>query len=40
MSLIPAFVLIGLSWNVTMLYVGLALYSFGELEHVILVVCN
>uniref|UniRef100_G3PKN7 Major facilitator superfamily (MFS) profile domain-containing protein n=1 Tax=Gasterosteus aculeatus aculeatus TaxID=481459 RepID=G3PKN7_GASAC len=38
MSLIPAFVLIGLSWNVTMLYVGLALYSFGELEHVILVV--
>uniref|UniRef100_A0AAQ4P7W4 Major facilitator superfamily (MFS) profile domain-containing protein n=1 Tax=Gasterosteus aculeatus aculeatus TaxID=481459 RepID=A0AAQ4P7W4_GASAC len=28
MSLIPAFVLIGLSWNVTMLYVGLALYSF------------
>ncbi|XP_037339618.2 major facilitator superfamily domain-containing protein 10 [Pungitius pungitius] len=28
MSLVPAFVLIGLSWNVTMLYVGLALYSF------------
>ncbi|KAM8885398.1 major facilitator superfamily domain-containing protein 10 isoform 2-T2 [Spinachia spinachia] len=27
-SLIPAFVLIGLSWDVTMLYVGLALYSF------------
>ncbi|XP_054628675.1 major facilitator superfamily domain-containing protein 10 isoform X2 [Dunckerocampus dactyliophorus] len=27
-TLIPAFILIGLSWNVTMLYVGLALYSF------------
>ncbi|KAM9822012.1 major facilitator superfamily domain-containing protein 10 isoform X1 [Syngnathus typhle] len=27
-ALIPAFILIGLSWNVTMLYVGLALYSF------------
>uniref|UniRef100_A0A671UG44 Major facilitator superfamily domain-containing protein 10 n=2 Tax=Sparus aurata TaxID=8175 RepID=A0A671UG44_SPAAU len=27
-ALIPAFVLIGLSWNITMLYVGLALYSF------------
>uniref|UniRef100_A0A8C9Y6U0 Major facilitator superfamily domain containing 10 n=1 Tax=Sander lucioperca TaxID=283035 RepID=A0A8C9Y6U0_SANLU len=26
--LIPAFILIGLSWNITMLYVGLALYSF------------
>ncbi|XP_068167218.1 major facilitator superfamily domain-containing protein 10 [Antennarius striatus] len=26
--LIPAFVLIGLSWNVTMLYMGLLLYSF------------
>uniref|UniRef100_A0A3Q3J133 Major facilitator superfamily (MFS) profile domain-containing protein n=1 Tax=Monopterus albus TaxID=43700 RepID=A0A3Q3J133_MONAL len=29
-ALIPAFILIGLSWNVTMLYLGLALYSFGE----------
>uniref|UniRef100_A0AAQ6ABP6 Major facilitator superfamily (MFS) profile domain-containing protein n=1 Tax=Amphiprion ocellaris TaxID=80972 RepID=A0AAQ6ABP6_AMPOC len=29
-TLIPAFILIGLSWNVTMLYIGLALYSFGE----------
>ncbi|KAM4745257.1 major facilitator superfamily domain-containing protein 10-like isoform 1-T3 [Anableps anableps] len=28
MMLIPAFILIGLSWNITMLYVGLALYSF------------
>ncbi|XP_031603504.1 major facilitator superfamily domain-containing protein 10 [Oreochromis aureus] len=27
-ALIPAFVIIGLSWNVTMLYIGLALYSF------------
>nr|XP_020499610.1 LOW QUALITY PROTEIN: major facilitator superfamily domain-containing protein 10 [Labrus bergylta] len=27
-TLIPAFILIGLSWNMTMLYVGLALYSF------------
>ncbi|XP_061674463.1 major facilitator superfamily domain-containing protein 10 isoform X2 [Syngnathoides biaculeatus] len=27
-ALIPAFILIGLSWNITMLYVGLALYSF------------
>nr|XP_057926770.1 major facilitator superfamily domain-containing protein 10 [Doryrhamphus excisus]XP_057926771.1 major facilitator superfamily domain-containing protein 10 [Doryrhamphus excisus] len=27
-TLIPAFVLIGLSWNVTVLYAGLALYSF------------
>ncbi|XP_057688902.1 major facilitator superfamily domain-containing protein 10 isoform X3 [Corythoichthys intestinalis] len=27
-ALIPAFILIGISWNVTMLYVGLALYSF------------
>uniref|UniRef100_A0AAQ5X3Q0 Major facilitator superfamily (MFS) profile domain-containing protein n=1 Tax=Amphiprion ocellaris TaxID=80972 RepID=A0AAQ5X3Q0_AMPOC len=27
-TLIPAFILIGLSWNVTMLYIGLALYSF------------
>ncbi|XP_044051281.1 major facilitator superfamily domain-containing protein 10 [Siniperca chuatsi] len=27
-ALIPAFILIGLSWSVTMLYVGLALYSF------------
>ncbi|XP_019731741.1 major facilitator superfamily domain-containing protein 10 [Hippocampus comes] len=27
-ALIPAFLLIGLSWNVTMLYTGLALYSF------------
>ncbi|XP_070760731.1 major facilitator superfamily domain-containing protein 10 [Enoplosus armatus] len=27
-ALIPAFILIGLSWNMTMLYVGLALYSF------------
>ncbi|XP_069562637.1 major facilitator superfamily domain-containing protein 10 isoform X1 [Brachyistius frenatus] len=26
--LIPAFILIGLSWNLTMLYIGLALYSF------------
>ncbi|XP_053727799.1 major facilitator superfamily domain-containing protein 10 isoform X1 [Synchiropus splendidus] len=26
--LIPAFILIGLSWNLTMLYAGLALYSF------------
>uniref|UniRef100_A0A667Y0G9 Major facilitator superfamily domain-containing protein 10 n=1 Tax=Myripristis murdjan TaxID=586833 RepID=A0A667Y0G9_9TELE len=26
--LIPAFVLIGLSWNLKMLYIGLALYSF------------
>uniref|UniRef100_A0A3Q4I0N4 Major facilitator superfamily domain containing 10 n=1 Tax=Neolamprologus brichardi TaxID=32507 RepID=A0A3Q4I0N4_NEOBR len=29
-ALIPAFVIIGLSWNVTMLYIGLSLYSFGE----------
>uniref|UniRef100_A0A3Q3GTE4 Major facilitator superfamily domain containing 10 n=1 Tax=Labrus bergylta TaxID=56723 RepID=A0A3Q3GTE4_9LABR len=29
-TLIPAFILIGLSWNMTMLYVGLALYSFGQ----------
>lgn len=28
--LIPAFILIGLSWNIAMLYIGLALYSFGE----------
>lgn len=28
MTLIPAFILIGLSWNVTMLYIGLALYSY------------
>ncbi|XP_077376811.1 major facilitator superfamily domain-containing protein 10-like isoform X1 [Festucalex cinctus] len=27
-TLIPAFILVGLAWNVTMLYVGLALYSF------------
>uniref|UniRef100_A0A3P8QKA7 Major facilitator superfamily (MFS) profile domain-containing protein n=1 Tax=Astatotilapia calliptera TaxID=8154 RepID=A0A3P8QKA7_ASTCA len=27
-ALIPAFVIIGLSWNVTMLYIGLSLYSF------------
>uniref|UniRef100_A0A8C6UI90 Major facilitator superfamily domain containing 10 n=1 Tax=Neogobius melanostomus TaxID=47308 RepID=A0A8C6UI90_9GOBI len=27
-TLIPAFILIGFSWNVTMLYIGLALYSF------------
>ncbi|KAM9810830.1 major facilitator superfamily domain-containing protein 10, partial [Neosynchiropus ocellatus] len=27
-TLIPAFILIGLSWNLTMLYAGLALYSF------------
>lgn len=27
-ALIPAFILIGLSWNMIMLYVGLALYSF------------
>ncbi|XP_056231899.1 major facilitator superfamily domain-containing protein 10 isoform X2 [Seriola aureovittata] len=27
-TLIPAFILIGLSWNITMLYIGLALYSF------------
>ncbi|XP_033828596.1 major facilitator superfamily domain-containing protein 10 [Periophthalmus magnuspinnatus] len=27
-TLIPAFLLIGFSWNVTMLYTGLALYSF------------
>ncbi|XP_031705441.1 major facilitator superfamily domain-containing protein 10 [Anarrhichthys ocellatus] len=27
-ALIPAFILIGLSWNITMLYAGLALYSF------------
>ncbi|XP_028270223.1 major facilitator superfamily domain-containing protein 10 isoform X2 [Parambassis ranga] len=27
-TLIPAFLLIGLSWNITMLYMGLALYSF------------
>uniref|UniRef100_A0A7N8YM38 Major facilitator superfamily domain containing 10 n=1 Tax=Mastacembelus armatus TaxID=205130 RepID=A0A7N8YM38_9TELE len=29
-TLIPAFILIGLSWNITMLYIGLAMYSFGE----------
>ncbi|XP_078107370.1 major facilitator superfamily domain-containing protein 10-like isoform X2 [Sander vitreus] len=29
--LIPAFILIGLSWNITMLYVGLALYSFAAI---------
>ncbi|XP_017267653.1 major facilitator superfamily domain-containing protein 10 [Kryptolebias marmoratus] len=28
MMLIPAFILIGLSWNMTMLYAGLALYSY------------
>ncbi|XP_007557917.1 major facilitator superfamily domain-containing protein 10 [Poecilia formosa] len=28
MMLIPAFILIGLSWNIAMLYIGLALYSF------------
>ncbi|XP_015230851.1 major facilitator superfamily domain-containing protein 10 [Cyprinodon tularosa] len=28
MMLIPAFILIGLSWNITMLYSGLALYSY------------
>uniref|UniRef100_A0A3Q2U151 Major facilitator superfamily domain-containing protein 10 n=1 Tax=Fundulus heteroclitus TaxID=8078 RepID=A0A3Q2U151_FUNHE len=28
MMLVPAFILIGLSWNVTMLYVGLALYAY------------
>ncbi|KAK5617348.1 hypothetical protein CRENBAI_007392 [Crenichthys baileyi] len=28
MMLIPAFILIGLSWNITMLYIGLALYSY------------
>ncbi|MED6238443.1 hypothetical protein ATANTOWER_021451 [Ataeniobius toweri] len=28
MMLIPAFILIGLSWNITMLYTGLALYSY------------
>ncbi|XP_026200118.1 major facilitator superfamily domain-containing protein 10 [Anabas testudineus] len=28
LTLIPAFILIGLSWNITMLYIGLALYSF------------
>lgn len=27
-TLIPAFILIGFSWNVIMLYIGLALYSF------------
>lgn len=27
-TLIPAFILIGMSWNVTALYIGLALYSF------------
>lgn len=27
-TLIPAFILIGFSWNVSMLYIGLALYSF------------
>ncbi|XP_004072131.1 major facilitator superfamily domain-containing protein 10 [Oryzias latipes] len=27
-ALIPAFILIGFSWNMTMLYIGLALYSF------------
>ncbi|XP_036069328.1 major facilitator superfamily domain-containing protein 10 isoform X2 [Oryzias melastigma] len=27
-TLIPAFLLIGFSWNTTMLYIGLALYSF------------
>uniref|UniRef100_A0A673CC98 Major facilitator superfamily domain containing 10 n=1 Tax=Sphaeramia orbicularis TaxID=375764 RepID=A0A673CC98_9TELE len=27
-ALIPAFILIGMSWNVTALYIGLALYSF------------
>uniref|UniRef100_A0A8C7XXM5 Major facilitator superfamily domain containing 10 n=1 Tax=Oryzias sinensis TaxID=183150 RepID=A0A8C7XXM5_9TELE len=27
-TLIPAFILIGFSWNMTMLYIGLALYSF------------
>ncbi|CAM9143045.1 unnamed protein product [Lampetra planeri] len=27
-TLIPAFILVGMSWNTTMLYIGLALYSF------------
>lgn len=27
-SLIPAFIMIGVSWNVTILYIGLALYAF------------
>lgn len=31
LMLIPAFILIGLSWNMLMLYAGLALYSFGEI---------
>uniref|UniRef100_A0A3B4GKZ0 Major facilitator superfamily domain containing 10 n=1 Tax=Pundamilia nyererei TaxID=303518 RepID=A0A3B4GKZ0_9CICH len=30
-ALIPAFVIIGLSWNVTMLYIGLSLYSFAAI---------
>ncbi|KAG7274706.1 hypothetical protein CRUP_021147 [Coryphaenoides rupestris] len=28
MALIPAFILVGLAWNLVMLYVGLALYAF------------
>lgn len=28
LALIPAFIVIGLSWNITMLYIGLVLYSF------------
>jgi len=29
-ALIPAFILVGLAWNLVMLYVGLALYAFGK----------
>lgn len=29
-SLIPAFLLIGIAWNLTLLYSGLFLYSFGK----------
>ncbi|KAK0143467.1 Major facilitator superfamily domain-containing protein 10 [Merluccius polli] len=30
MALIPAFILVGLAWNLVMLYLGLALYAFGS----------
>ena len=30
LALIPAFVLVGLAWNLVMLYLGLALYAFGK----------
>uniref|UniRef100_A0A3Q3WYN4 Major facilitator superfamily (MFS) profile domain-containing protein n=1 Tax=Mola mola TaxID=94237 RepID=A0A3Q3WYN4_MOLML len=39
MALIPAFIVIGLSWNITTLYVGLVLYSFGELN-LLCVLCS